>query len=171
MSGYVVWLTGDRSRMDALAETLRSALGQAVPSIDVFTEEMVEQKLCAVESRGVDFGDVVVRRLGWLGHLLARNGCAVVAVSVSGRREIRDEIRAMAGGRMIEVLVEGETPEGYEPPHYPEVEWPAGESPDAVSARVRDALIAAGLLDAAATVYSAEEEARVKERLEKLGYM
>ncbi len=171
MDGYVVWLTGDRGRMEAIAGPLRQALAGTARSVDAIAAETVEEKLCSVEPRGPDFGDLVLRRLGWLCRLLARNGCAVVALAASPGRAVRDDVRRMTGGRMIEVLVHGDLPAGYEPPHYPEAEWKTGEAAADAIRRIRAALADAGLLGAAANVYSAEEEARIKDRLEKLGYL
>jgi adenylylsulfate kinase len=170
MSGYVVWLTGDRTRMDALAEALRVGLAGTAGALDVLTAELVEDKLCSNEPRGADFRDVVVRRLGWLGHVLARNGCALIAVAASPRREVRDDVRKQVGN-FLELLVHGTMPDGYETPHYPEVEAAAGESPAAVVAKVRQALLDNGYVAAGGNVYSADEEAKIKDRLEKLGYL
>jgi hypothetical protein len=170
MNGYVVWLTGDRARMDALAEALRVGLAGTAGALDVFSAELVEDKLCSNEPRGADFRDVVVRRLGWLGHVLSRNGCAVVAVAASPRREVRDAVRKQICN-FVELLVHGTMPDGYETPHYPEVEAAAGETPGAVVAKVRQALLDHGYVAAGGNVYSAAEEAKIKERLEKLGYL
>jgi hypothetical protein len=170
MNGYVVWLTGDRRRMDGLAEALRAALQGTARSVDVLTAEVVDEKLCSNEPHGADHGAVVVRRLAWLAHVLARNGCAAVAVSASPRRALRDEARGMAGS-FVELLVHGEMPEGWEAPHYPEVEALAGDEPRAVAEKVVRALVAAGVVAETTEVYSAEDEKRIKDRLEKLGYL
>ena len=169
MSGYIVWLTGDRVRMDALAEALRSGLAGTAPSIDVFTAEMVEDKLCSHEPRDADFRDTVVRRLGWLCQVLARNGGAAVAVAASPRRSVRDEVRRTAG-RFVEVLVHGEMPNGFEPPVRPEVEAAPADAPAAVVGRIRRALAEHGFAASVEAVYTPEEEARVRARLDSLGY-
>jgi hypothetical protein len=171
MGGFVVWLTGDRSRMDAIAEALRIGLAGTAKSVDVFTAEMVEDKLCSVEPRGPDFRELVLRRLGWLCHVLQRNDSAAVAVAGSPKRATRDEARKIAGGHLLEVVVRGAMPEGWEAPHYPEVDLAPTDGPDVSVKRVREALLAAGLVPETGNVYSAEEEARIKERLEKLGYL
>jgi hypothetical protein len=170
MGGYVVWLTGDRARMDPLAEALRVGLAGTAPAVDVLTAELVEDKLCSNEPRNADFRDVVVRRLGWLCHVLARNGCAIVAVAASPRRAVRDEIRR-TGGSFLEVVVAGTMSDGYEAPHYPEVEAAPSDDPQQVLAKVRKALAEQGFVAGGGNVYSAEDEARIKERLEKLGYL
>ncbi|MBI5485893.1 MAG: adenylyl-sulfate kinase [Deltaproteobacteria bacterium] len=169
MNGYVVWLTGDRVRMDALAEALRTGLAGTARTIDVFTAEMVEDKLCAHEARSADFRDVVVRRLAWLCRVLARNGGAAVAVAASPRRAVRDEAHRDID-RFLEVLVHGTMPDGYEPPPEPAVEARASDSSFAVVEAVRRALAERGLVAQAPRVYTPEEEARVRERLERLGY-
>jgi len=170
MNGFVVWLTGDRGRMDAIAEALRAGLAGTAPAVDALTAELVEDKLCSNEARGADFRDVVVRRLGWLCQVLARNGCAAVAVAASPHRTIRDEIRR-AAGNFLEVLVHGTMPDGFEAPHYPEVEALAGDQPAAVVEKVRRAMAENGFIAQGSNTYSAEEEARIKDRLEKLGYL
>ena len=170
MSGYVVWLTGDRGRMDDLAAALRRGLAGTAAALDVLAAEWIEDKLCSNEPRGPDFRDVVVRRLGWLCHVLARNGCAAIAVAASPRRAVRDDVRRLAGN-FVEVVVHGTMPDGFEPPHYAEVEALATDTPAAVADKVRRALTDAGYVSEDASVYTAEEEARIKDRLDKLGYL
>ncbi|MBI5502756.1 MAG: adenylyl-sulfate kinase [Deltaproteobacteria bacterium] len=169
MSGYVIWLTGDRVRMDALAEALRAGLTGTAPSIDVLTAEMVEDRLCAHEPRNADFRDVVVRRLAWLCQVLARNGGAAIAVAASPRRAVRDEARR-GSDRFLEVLVHGTMPDGYEPPLEPALEVRASDAAYSVVDEVRRTLAARGLVARPPRVYTPEEEARVRERVEKLGY-
>jgi len=169
MSGYVVWLTGDRVRMDPLAEALRGGLAGTAPSIDVFTAEMVEDKLCAHEPRNADFRDLVVRRLAWLCQVLARNGGAAIAVAASPRRAVREEARRDIG-RFLEVLVHGTMQDGYEPPPEPAVEARALDSAFTVVEAVRRGLAERGFVAQAPRVYTPEEEARVRDRVERLGY-
>jgi hypothetical protein len=168
MSGYVVWLTGDRGRMDALAEALREGLAGTAPAVDVLTAEAVEDKLCSDEPRGADFRDMVVRRLGWLCRVLARNGGAAVAVAASPRRGIREEIR-LAGSEVVEVLVHGVMPRGYEPPARPDVEATPSEAPALVVRKVRGVLAGRGIVPGPAHVYTEEEEAALLRRLKRFG--
>ena len=169
MSGYVVWLTGDRVRMDTLAEALRSGLAGTAPSVDVFTAEMVEDKLCSHEPRDADFRDTVVRRLGWLCEVLARNGGAAIAVAASPRRSVRDEVRR-AAVRFVEVLVHGAMPNGFELPERPDAEAAATDSSATVVEKVRRALADHGFAAKVEAVYTPEEEARIRARLDPLGY-
>jgi adenylylsulfate kinase len=144
MSGYVVWMTGDRGRMDGLAAALRKALGPTVPSLDVLTEEEVRERLCSNEPPRPEVSELPVRRLGWLSHLLARNGCAAIALSGDPRRSLREEVRKTEP-RSVELLVGGTLPPGYEPPTAPDVEASMTDSPADVAAKVLAVLRARGL--------------------------
>ncbi|MGH2769469.1 MAG: adenylyl-sulfate kinase, partial [Actinomycetota bacterium] len=117
-------------------------------------------------SKGLGFSkedrDINIRRIGFVAHLLARNGVKAICAAISPYREIRDEIRAMAGD-FIEVYVS--TPVGvceqrdvkglyrkaragelkgftgiddpYEPPLHPEIEISTvGETPEESAAHI-----------------------------------
>src|SRR5919112_1992308 len=46
-----------------------------------------------------------VRRIGFVAHLLSRNGVVVVASVISPYRAVRDELRELHAGRFFEVYV------------------------------------------------------------------
>ena len=59
-------------------------------------------------SKGLGFSkadrDTNIRRIGWVCHLLTRNGVPNMAVAISPYRDVRDEVRKMID-RFIEVYV------------------------------------------------------------------
>src|SRR5438045_8365942 len=59
-------------------------------------------------SKGLGFSkedrDINIRRIGYVAHLLARNGVIVITAAISPYREVRDEVRSMHG-RFVEVMV------------------------------------------------------------------
>jgi adenylyl-sulfate kinase len=65
-------------------------------------------------SKGLGFSkedrDVNIRRIGFVAHLLTRNGVTVIVSAISPYREVRDEVRAMIG-RFIEIHVDCEMDE------------------------------------------------------------
>jgi adenylylsulfate kinase len=154
-------------------------------------------------SKGLGFSkedrDINIRRIGFVCHLLSRNGVVAIAAAISPYRAIRDENRALIGDFVevycacpLETLVARDVKglykkalageiknftgvdDPYEPPLNAEVVCPTGEeTPEASAARVIAALEAAGYLAAPGGegVYTPEEEEKVRKRLEALGYM
>src|SRR5512143_3220430 len=105
--GFTLWFTGlsgaGKSTLSApVAERLRE-LGHKVEVLD---GDVVRTNL----SKGLGFSkedrDTNIRRIGWVCHVLARNGVVAIAAAISPYREIRDEVRAMHNGNFVEVFVE-----------------------------------------------------------------
>src|SRR5205807_9549947 len=46
-----------------------------------------------------------IRRIGFVAHLLARNGVVALCAVISPYRDVRDEVRALHDGRFVEVPV------------------------------------------------------------------
>ncbi len=104
-NGVAVWFTGlsgagKTTISRALEERLR-ARGYRVESLD---GDVVRQNL----TKGLGFSkadrDENIRRIGFVAHLLARNGVIVLVSAISPYREIRDEVRRRIG-RFVEVYV------------------------------------------------------------------
>jgi adenylylsulfate kinase len=172
--GATVWLTGlsasgKTTISKAVADVLR-ARGCRVETLD---GDVVRQNL----TKGLGFSkedrDENIRRIGFVAHLLSRNGVIAIVAAISPYRDIRDEVRARIG-RFVEVFVnapvevcERRDPKGlyrkarageikgftgvddpYEPPLAPEVECRTDrETVEESVAKVLQALEGYGCVD------------------------
>ena len=103
--GFTLWFTGlsgaGKSTLSrAIAEVLRSR-GR---NVEVLDGDEVRENL----SKGLGFSredrDTNIRRIGYVCHLLSRNGVVAISAAISPFREIRDENRRRIGS-FIEVYV------------------------------------------------------------------
>ncbi|MGH9149670.1 MAG: adenylyl-sulfate kinase [Acidimicrobiales bacterium] len=104
--GLTVWLTGLPSAgKTTLARAVRVALVADGWRAEVLDGDAMRETL----TRGLGFSradrDENVRRIGWLAHLLARNGVVAICPVISPFRAARDEVRARHAGRFVEVHV------------------------------------------------------------------
>ena len=173
--GCVIWLTGLPSAgKSTIAEALAPALLARGERVELLDGDVVRENL----SKGLGFSkedrDINIRRIGFVAHLLARNGVKVITAAISPYRSVRDEVRENVGEDFLEVYVstplevcESRDVKGlyakaragalkgftgiddpYEPPFSPEIEIATrGESPEESAARVIDVLEARGYLD------------------------
>jgi adenylylsulfate kinase len=171
--GCVIWFTGLPSAgKTTIALALEAELRARGERVEVLDGDIVRENL----SKGLGFSkqdrDINIRRIGFVGHLLARNGVKVIVAAISPYRSVRDEVRALAGD-FVEVYVStpvdvceqrdvkglyGKARAGelkgmtgiddpYEPPLSPEVEIATvGESVEESAARVLKELEARGYL-------------------------
>jgi adenylylsulfate kinase len=103
--GVTVWFTG---LSGAGKTTIRMALEQRLREqnykLEVLDGDIVRQNL----TRGLSFSkedrDENIRRIGFVSHLLTRNGVIVMVSAISPYRDIRDEVRARIGD-FVEVYV------------------------------------------------------------------
>lgn len=103
--GVTVWFTG---LSGAGKTTIRMALEQKLRSrglkLEVLDGDIVRQNL----TKGLGFSkedrDENIRRIGFVSHLLTRNGVMVMVSAISPYRAIRDEVRARIGD-FVEVYV------------------------------------------------------------------
>lgn len=104
-SGVTVWLTGlsgagKTTICDALAAELRSRGCK----LEVLDGDIVRENL----SKGLTFSqedrDINIRRIGFVAHLLTRNGVIVLVSAISPYRAVRDEVRQQIGD-FVEVHV------------------------------------------------------------------
>jgi adenylylsulfate kinase len=146
-NGFTVWFTGMLGTgKTTMADYIAARLRQVDRSVEVLDEEEVGSDLWKGIGDAKDERNQIVRRLGFVSNLLARNGVAVLAASVSPYKGAREENRRLIG-RYIEVYVDcpteklierdstgkykkalsGEIPnfigitEPFEPPNAPEV--------------------------------------------------
>jgi adenylylsulfate kinase len=103
--GFVIWFTGlSGAGKSSIAEKLEPVLRERGCKVEQLDGDVVRTHL----SKGLGFSkedrDTNIRRIGFVAHLLSRNGVAVICSAISPYREIRDENRAMIGD-FVEVFV------------------------------------------------------------------
>jgi adenylylsulfate kinase len=105
-TGLTVWLTGLPSAgKTTLARGLEKRLLADGHRVEVLDGDVVRTHL----TKGLGFSredrEENVRRIGFVAHLLSRNGVVVVASVISPYRGVRDELRELHAGRFFEVHV------------------------------------------------------------------
>lgn len=103
--GFTVWFTGlPSSGKSTLAKLLEQQLRTRGHKVEVLDGDVVRTNL----SKGLGFSkedrDTNIRRIGFVCHLLSRNGVVAIAAAISPYRNIRDENRALIGD-FVEVHV------------------------------------------------------------------
>jgi adenylylsulfate kinase len=105
--GFTLWFTGlsgagKSTITDRLTGIIRERRGQ----IEVLDGDVVRTNL----SKGLSFSkedrDINIRRIGFVAHLLSRNGVPVITAAISPYQAVRDEVREMIGADFIEVFVD-----------------------------------------------------------------
>ena len=198
--GFTVWFTGlSGSGKTTVSQLVAEELRRRGRKVEVLDGDVVRTNL----SKGLGFSkedrDINIRRIGFVCHLLSRNGVVAIGAAISPYREIRDENRKLIGDFVevycecpLEVLVERDAKglykkalageiknftgvsDPYEKPASPEVICCTDrETPEESAAKVIVKLEEMGYLAPPGTegVYSKEEEEKVRKRLEALGYM
>ena len=102
-----LWFTGLSGAGKSTLSTLVAAeLRQCGYKVEILDGDVVRTHL----SKGLGFSkedrDTNIRRIGWVCHVLSRNGVVAIAAAISPYREIRDEVRRMHPGNFFEVYVE-----------------------------------------------------------------
>jgi adenylylsulfate kinase len=105
-AGLTIWLTGlPSSGKSTIARALERRLVENGQAVEVLDGDVVRTHLC----RDLGFSrrdrDENVRRVGFVAHLLSRNGVVAICALVSPYRKARDEVRALHEGRFLEVHV------------------------------------------------------------------
>ena len=95
-SGFTIWFTGlSVAGKTTIAEQLERVLRDRGCKVESLDGDVVRTHL----SKGLGFSkedrDTNIRRIGFVAHLLQRNGVAVICSAISPYREIRDENRAL----------------------------------------------------------------------------
>jgi adenylylsulfate kinase len=103
--GITVWFTGlSSSGKTTISSAVERELRAAGLRVEVLDGDIVRQSL----TKGLGFSkedrDENIRRIGFVAHLLTRNGVVVLVAAISPYREIRDEVRAKIG-HFLEVYV------------------------------------------------------------------
>jgi adenylylsulfate kinase len=104
-TGLTIWFTGlsaagKTTLNDAVRERLQ-AVGYAVESLD---GDVLRQNLWKDLGFSKPDRDENVRRIGFVAHLLSRNGIIVLVSAISPYRAVRDEVRCRIGN-FVEVYV------------------------------------------------------------------
>jgi len=188
---------GKSTLANLLAERLRD-MGRRVELLD---GDEVRKNLSSGLGFSKADRDANIRRIAYVAKLLSRNGVIAITAAISPYREVRDEARAdirnfvevfvdcpleVCEQRDIKGLYararSGEIPQftgisdPYEPPLHPEIHLHTNsETPEQDIEIILGKLTELGYLSyefaAAGSVYTAEEEALVEERLKNLGYL
>jgi len=103
--GFTVWLTGlSGAGKSTIANKLEAELRAAGRNVEVLDGDVVRTNL----SKGLGFSkedrDTNIRRIGFVSHLLSRNGVASIVAAISPYQEVRDEVRELIGD-FVEVHV------------------------------------------------------------------
>ena len=105
--GLTLWFTGlSGAGKSTLSTIVAGELRQNCYNVEILDGDVVRTHL----SKGLGFSkedrDTNIRRIGWVCHVLSRNGVVAIAAAISPYREIRDEVRRMHSGNFFEVFVE-----------------------------------------------------------------
>lgn len=198
--GFTIWFTGlSGAGKTTISKIVEEELRRRGRKVEVLDGDVVRTNL----SKGLGFSkedrDINIRRIGFVCHLLSRNGVVAIAAAISPYRAIRDENRALIKDFVevyaecpLEVLAERDVKglykkalageiknftgvdDPYEAPLNPEVVcYTDRETPAESAARIFARLEELGYIQPAGSegVYTPEEEEKVRKRLEALGYM
>src|SRR3990167_1986106 len=104
-TGVTIWFTGlSGAGKSTIARILEKRLKAAGKKVEILDGDIVRTNL----SKGLGFSkedrDINIRRIGFVAHLLARNGVFVVTAAISPYRRVRDENRKLIGD-FVEVFV------------------------------------------------------------------
>lgn len=108
--GVTVWLTGlPSSGKTTVARALAARLTGSGRRVEVLDGDLVRTHLTRDLGFSREDRDENVRRIGFVAHLLSRNGVVAVCSVISPYRSARDEVRALhdghGPGRFFEVHV------------------------------------------------------------------
>jgi len=105
--GIIVWFTGlSGSGKTTLAKILVDRFRAMGRRVELLDGDVVRTNL----SKGLGFSkedrDTNIRRIGFVAHLLQRNGVIAICAAISPYQAIRDEIRATADGSFVEIFAD-----------------------------------------------------------------
>lgn len=97
-SGVTIWFTGlSGSGKTTISQALEAKLRAAGVKLEVLDGDIVRTNL----TKGLGFSkedrDENVRRIGFVSHLLTRNGVIVLVSAISPYRDVRDQVRQRVG--------------------------------------------------------------------------
>lgn len=103
--GFTLWFTGlSGAGKSTLSRRLEDVLRSRGRKVEILDGDEVRENL----SKGLGFSredrDINIRRIGYVCHLLSRNGTIAISAAISPFRSVRDENRARIGS-FVEVFV------------------------------------------------------------------
>jgi len=103
--GFTLWFTGlSGAGKSTIAEAITPVLQARGRKVEILDGDVVRTNL----SKGLGFSkedrDTNILRIGFVAHLLSRNGVVAITAAISPYREIRDQNRALIGD-FVEVFV------------------------------------------------------------------
>jgi len=104
--GLTIWLTGLPSAgKTTIALGVAERLVQHGYRVEVLDGDVFRRSLCDDLGYSASDRNENVRRVGFVAHLLSRNGIVAVCALISPYQAARDEVRALHEGRFFEVHV------------------------------------------------------------------
>jgi adenylylsulfate kinase len=105
-AGLTVWFTGLPSAgKTTIARALEKRLLDEGRQVEILDGDVVRTYLTKDLGYSRADRDENIRRIGFVAHLLSRNGVIALCSVVSPYREVREEMRALHDGRFFEVHV------------------------------------------------------------------
>jgi adenylylsulfate kinase len=106
MAGATIWFTGlSGAGKSTVAELVRNELIRRGRPVEIMDGDVVRTHL----SKGLGFSkedrDENIRRIGFVCNLLSKHGVFSIAAAISPYRSVRDEVRASANGKFLEIFV------------------------------------------------------------------
>ena len=198
--GFTFWFTGlSGSGKTTLSKRVESELRRrGIERVELLDGDVIRTHLSKGLGFSKEDRDTNIRRIGFVCKLLSRNGVIAIAAAISPYREVRDFNRKEIGDFVevhckcsLETCIERDVKgfykkalageirnytgidDPYEEPLNPEVVLETDrETPEESVKKIMGALENLGYLPPAEeSVYTAEEEEKVKKRLEDLGYL
>jgi adenylyl-sulfate kinase len=198
--GFTIWFTGlSGSGKTTLSKRLESELRRrGILKVELLDGDVIRTHLSEGLGFSKEDRDANIKRIGFVCKLLSRNGVVAIAAAISPYREIRDFNRKEIGDFVevyckcpLEICVRRDVKglyrkalageiknytgvdDPYEEPLKPEVTLETDrETPEQSVMKIIQKLEVLGYLPPAEEgVYTAEEEEKVKKRLEDLGYL
>ncbi|MEP0857981.1 adenylyl-sulfate kinase [Trichocoleus sp. DQ-U1] len=103
--GVTVWFTGlSGAGKTTISQEVAQALQKRAYKVEILDGDVVRQNLTKGLGFSKDDRDENIRRIGFVAHLLTRNGVVVLISAISPYREIREEVRSRIGD-FVEVYV------------------------------------------------------------------
>jgi adenylyl-sulfate kinase len=197
--GFTVWFTGlPCSGKSTLAKLIESELLERGLKVEVLDGDIIRTNLCKGLGFSKEDRDTNIRRIGFVCQMLSRNDITAISAAISPYRNIRDEIRQNIE-HFLEVYVNcsletcikrdikgmykkaiaGEIKEftgisdPYEEPLKPEVEVDTDkETPEESTAKIIKTLeLLNWIPKVGGDDYTDEQEAKILDKLESLGYL
>jgi adenylylsulfate kinase len=105
-AGLTVWFTGLPSAgKTTIARAVEKRLLDEGRRVEILDGDVVRTYLTKDLGYSRADRDENIRRIGFVAHLLSRNGVVVLCSVVSPYRDVRDEMRVLHDGRFFEVYV------------------------------------------------------------------